>query len=297
MAVAGVGFLSSVTNKVREYTDEMGAATSKFTDARLLTLVRRAYSDIIDEINRVSKGAIRARIDISVVSDQREYLLPPGIGRFLEFKKLDTDGNFLWEIEPRHPLAPFGPGFTIEGPMLRLDPVWKTGETMRVEYQPTAEATIFEATASAATANTISTPASVTAGSVDTRTNAYLGWVLRILSDSGGGGNQDRVISSEDRTTASRPVFTVLPDFSPTPGGSSVFEVVPAHAYRFEDLIALKVSRFVASVISSKKAQGLQAEYADAMRSAKLAASKTESRHGIRWGYPVRGRRIPGRTR
>lgn len=296
MAVGGTGFLNSVTTKIREYTDELATATSKFSDARLLDMVRRAYSDIMDDVNRTSTGSIRARFDVSVASDLREYVLPPTIGRFLEFKKLDSSGNFCWEIVPRHPLSPSGPGFTIEGPILRLDPVWKSSETLRIEYVPSASAPIFEATSVVFDASTLKVSQPV-AGTISLKANSYLGYVLRVLSE-GGGTQQDRVISKEDRSTPSQPVFTLEPDFSPALSTTATFEVVPSHIHRFEDAIALKCSRFISSVIgNTERVQALQSEYVDAIRSLKLAATQTERRTGHRMVQVVRGRRRYGRTR
>ncbi len=299
MAVAGQGFLSLVSEKVREFSDEPGAS-SKFSDARILDMMRRAWADVLDDINRVSSGKIRARIDIAIVADQREYALPPNIGQFLEFKKLSDEGYLEWEVLPNHPLSPWGPQFNIEGPMLYLDPKWRQGYTMQIDYVPTAEVPIFEATAPAGgvTTSTIKPPASVTAGTVDLRPSAYLGYVVRILSDTNG-AQQERVVSSQDSTTPIQPILTVKPDWSPalTDDAATIFEVVPQQAYRYQDLIALKASRFIASITGDRKrVETLQVEYRDSIRALRLREAQKEARIGQRFHRTTRGRGRWGKT-
>ncbi len=297
MAVAGQGFLSVVSEKIREFADEPGTS-SKFSDARILDMMRRAFADIIDDVNRASLEKIRARVDVTVVADRREYALPPYMGQFLEFKKLSDDGDIEWEEIARHPLSPWGPGFTIEGPLLRLDPVWRTGYTMRIDYVPTGEATIFEATAEAvggvagAGSATATMPTSITAGTIDPHQNAYLGYVLRVLSEDGG-SNQERIITGEDRSgTYTEPIFTLKPGWSPAPTGTIIIEVVPAYAYRFEDLVALRVARFIAGVTGDRdRWEALNLEYQDSLAKLKLRKSQAEGRRGHKFTRVVRGRR------
>ena len=299
MTVAGQGFLAIVSEKVREFSDEPGAS-SKFSDARILDMMRRAWADVLDDINRVSSGKIRARIDIAILESQREYALPPNIGQFLEFKKLDSEGFLEWEILPNHPLSPWGPQFNIEGPMLYLDPKWRTGYTMRIDYVPTAEVPIFEATAASGgiAAGTIQPPATVTAGTVDLRPSAYLGYVVRILSDTNG-AQQERVVSSQTSAVPARPILTVKPVWSPalTDDAATIFEVVPQQAYRYQDLIALKASRFIASITGDRKrVETLQVEYRDSIRALRLREAQKEARIGQRFHRTTRGRGRWGKT-
>lgn len=301
MAVAGIGFLSIVSEKCREFSDEPGAS-SKFSDARILDMIRRAWADVLDDINRVSSAKIRARIDIAVVADQREYALPPNIGQFLEFKKLSDDGYLEWEVLPNHPLSPWGPQFNIEGPMLYLDPKWRQGYTMRIDYVPTAEVPIFESLADVGdiTASVIqpSVTTSNTVGTIDLRANAYLGYVVRILSDTLG-FQQERVVSSQDSAAPARPILTVKPDWSPTPSddGATIFEVVPQQAYRYQDLIALKAARFIASITGDRKrVETLQVEYRDSIRALRLREAQKEARIGQRFHRTTRGRGRWGKT-
>jgi hypothetical protein len=377
MAVSGVGFLATVSEKVREFISEPGPS-SEFSDARILDMMRRAWADVMDDVNRVTSMGIRARIDLAVVADQREYALPP-FTRILEIKKLTDDGDLEWEITPKHPLAPTGPNFTIEGPMLRFDPNWDYGYTLQLVYTPSAEVEAIEATEDELVKGTgtadadgttaqfdlsdgtpdlsgittatdwsirvadqtggiggsdifditavndttdIVTVATVpdagtdkdweifmdtthvrydtaVAGTRDTRANAYAGHVLKVLSSTEG-TKQDRVVTAYSNTLGE---FTVAPAFSPSPGrrldpsNLLTFEVVPAHAYRFQDLIALKAARFIAAVKGDRdRFELLQTEYADAIRALRLQHANAEQRIGPHMTRVTRYRRRWGKT-
>lgn len=295
MAVAGVGFLSSTVSLIRSWIDEPDV--DRFTDAAMLANILRAYADVLEDVNRVSTDVVRSRVDIAVVANQREYVLPPTVGRIVEFARVDTYGNIIEEAVPRGYLSGYGPNWTIEGPILRFDPVWQVGQTLRLTHIPNGEVAAFEGTVAAGggangaiTASTLTPPSTLTAGTLDRRANAYVGYVLRVLSENGGTA-QDRVVTAQDSTTPSQPVFTVKPDFSPTPTVSVVFELVPSHAYRFQHLVALKVARLIAGVIGDRlRYQTLAAEYTDAMRHLMLSKAQAEGRVGQRMHRHVRGR-------
>lgn len=146
MALSGVGFLKRVTDNIGLYGDDSGAS-SRFSDANLLAFVRRAWADVMSDINRVSAFKPRARVTIQTTTGQREYALPPNITQFLEFRKEDDDGDIEWEVTPDHPLNVRGRGFTIEnGLLLRFNRMWRRSDTMVIVYVPSAETLLFEGT-------------------------------------------------------------------------------------------------------------------------------------------------------
>lgn len=310
MAIGGTGFLSRVEAKARKWVDDEGDS-GKFTSADLYDYIRRHWADTIADINRVSSVKVRARLDISVAADLREYILPPTISTFEAFEKLDANGDFLWEETPRHPLNPYGPGFTIEGSTLRLDPVWKNAETMRITYVPNGEAPPFEATAIATEHDTTTVlvpaagPIDTTNMKVDNHENAYAGYVFRILSatySTGATIEQERNITTyEVNYTGGRKRITWAPALSPAPDTTQTmtFEVVPAYAYRYEDLIALRVARFMATVVGDADRRILiDAEYRDSLRSLRLDRAQAEQRIGHRFHRSIRrNRRSPGKLR
>jgi hypothetical protein len=322
VALVGNSFLRKVTDKARVYTNEQGVS-SYFTDANLVEFVRRAWADVHSDINRVNSFKVRSRVNIVVAVNQREYLLPPHVATFLQLEKVDTDGNMEWEIIPRHPLNPAGPGFTIEYPILRFDPIWKTGETLRLTFAPTGEIHPFEATVSgdagaapvgwnAAGSNFLIPSGAGTVGAaegiidstlvtVDTRANAYAGYIFRVLSVTGEPLTnvvQDRLVTSHSNTliTGQSGQLTIAPALSPIPALSAGvfidYEVVPMHAYRLEDIVALKVARFMHSITgNSDRAKMLQGEFMDAIRTLRLDRVNAEGRVGHRFTRTVRNTR------
>lgn len=295
MALSGTGFLKSVTDKARKYAFDP-AASKRFSDTELLDEVRMAWAEVQDEINRFSTQKLKARVDVAITAETADYVLPPTIGQFLMLEKIESStGRPEWEMTPNDPLAPFGPGYLIEGPVLRIDPLWQAGYTMRMTYVPNAEAELFEATASTwdtTNGDDITIPASVTDGSVDSRAKAYCGYVLRVLSatEAGYDFKQERVITDYDNQNLK---LTFTPALSPLPtSGTVTFEVVPAHAHRYQKAIALNVARTMClAVKDDKHAEDLRKLYQDTMRSLRLGHSQTEARTGHKFNRAVRGRR------
>lgn len=297
MAFSGVGFISQVGTRIREYMDDP-SSSARFSDAQIKDAIHARFQEVVEDINRVSTGRIRSTITISVLAKTMEYVLPPNIGTFLEFKKLDADNNPEFEIIPRDPLNPVGPGFTIEGGiLLRLDRKWDAEYTMTIVYTPTGEASIFEGTAVTFTASTLTVPATVTEGVVDRRTNAYLGAVIQMLSATGL-PEQDRIISSQTNATPGQPVFTVKPDFSPVLAGTPIFQVLPDYALRYKDVIALRVAMFLSAIRKNRDGyEFLRNEYQQALRSLRLHQANVEGRRGMRFSRAVRDRRTLGKLR
>ncbi len=302
MAFTGVGFLKTVGDKIRLWADEPADSANFSDDTDIAGWIRTAWAEIVGEVNRGSSIRIRSRVDIVVVADQQEYSLPANIGQFLTWEKITTDGSGRPETEviPLSPLNPSGPGFMMEGPKLRLDPIWRVGETMRLTYVPSAEIPIFEATATTYDSTdglTITAPASVTDGTRSTLEHAYVGYVIRNLAQTAASfTEQIRVCSAYVNTTG---VLTFTPAWSPIPaqGGSDTitFEVVPQHIYRFEDVIAYRVCGIIHSIRGDDDRSVLMGrEYAKALRSIRLDLAQLEQRRGKKFERAVRGRRRSG---
>jgi hypothetical protein len=82
-----------------------------------------------------------------------------------------------------------------------------------------------------------------------------------------------------------------------TDDAATIFEVVPQQAYRYQDLIALKASRFIASITGDRKrVETLQVEYRDSIRALRLREAQKEARIGQRFHRTTRGRGRWGKT-
>jgi len=285
MAVAGVGFLSQTVAQVRKYIAQPEYST-QFTDAEILAVIRDCWQDVVAEIFRASEWQSKARVNISVVALQEFYALPP-IARFLLFEKINAETlRPDWELVPNHALHPFGPGFSVEGPVLRLEPVWQQGETLRVTYIPTFDAEVVEFTQSSATASTTTAPTSPTAGTLDTRPHAYVGYTLRSLNLNPA---QLRLITGFVPDTR---IFTASPAFDSIPGAGTQWEVIPLAAIRFRKMIAFKTARIVTSAVGDlQRSRVVHSEYQDSLRSIRLDDSQKNGRSGRTFQRAVRGQR------
>lgn len=298
MAVAGTGFLAQTVGEIRGYISEPIGST-KWSDENIITKIKDAWGAILSEVNRVSASRVFGRFNITVVADRAEYILPPTFGRFIAWEKLTEDGRNLveWEAIPRHPMHVAGPSFTIEPPILRLDPVWSEGDTLRITYVPNGCATAFEATTAAggwdtSTGLTVTCPTAVTDGTRDTRASAYLGYTLRVLSTSASATNvqQERPITGYNNITR---VFTVAPALSPIPtnGGSDTitFEVVPASDDKFKPAIVAWVAKDLAHASGDdKRASALANKYRDHIRDLRLHFAQANERNPIKFERAIR---------
>jgi len=296
MALAdSIGFLGSLlgtSGKVRKYIHEPAYST-RFTDANLSDYLRRAIVETMGELDRYNIFRPRARVSITVVAEQEFYALPP-IGKFLLFEKVNTTTlRPEWEVVPNHPLSPFDARFTIEGPVLRLSPVWAVGETMRITYVPAFDGEVVEFTCQSSPAATSSTVTATTmiAGTLDVRPHAYVGWTLQSLNMTVA---EVRLVTAYNATTG---LLTVSPNFGTTPtGGTSKFELVPLHQYRFQDLLAFRIARQIAAVIGdATKMKTLQTEYQESLRALRLDLSQADGRKGNVLPRHTRGRYLLGK--
>lgn len=305
--------LTDIINRAKLYVDETPTG-SKF-DSYMTEFVRIAWQQLSSDINATSRGKMEVRYDIEVVADTEDYALPPSVGQILKFEKVNSSGLVEWEIVPRHPLNPAGPGFQVLGPTLRISPTWSSGETMRLTYLPSGEVPPHDGTGeltatddgtdvTACTAMTINT---VVTGTLDTRENAYAGMVFRLLTEGSGKWGestgdtavivQERMITAYDPLTK---VITFSPGLDPLPewsgtsftDGSCTYEVVPLHMKIVEEALALRIARKMAHVTGDMdRGQALNLEFHDALRTIKDQTTRAIARTGHRFERRVRGRR------
>ncbi len=285
MALSGKGFLKRVVDKVRDYTDDT-AIEVRFTDAAIVSFIRHAWADVVSDINRISTAKVRVRKTITLQEGVQEYALPPCIGKILSLGLPDETTNTEWaEKLPNHPLSPYGMGWAIEGHMLYFDPKPTEGGSWRLTYVPSGEAHPFEATAAAGCTTTLVKVKSVIDGRRDPRADCYLGYVLSKI-DTNGDPIWHRNITAYDGTD-----LTLAPALASSLSEDDTFEVLPVYAYRFEHVIGLKVGKLCAGLTGDLERQrGINIEYQDAIRLARLDAANVESRIGQRMTTQVRGR-------
>lgn len=284
---ATTGYLTRAISRIRLLFDE--PTVLKFSDDALIDMIRAGFSEVMREVNAVNTAKVHVRYDVAVTADVEDYELPPYIGEFLKFEKVDTNGRTEWEVIPQHHLNPYGPGYQIMGPILRISPAWKVGYTMRITYTPNGEMLPHEGTATSnAAGTTLTLGVSVTKGTLDTRPNAYAGYIVRLLDPTYAapyGSDdfiQERPITAYNRLTK---VATVSPAFSPIPtttGGAQVYEVVPNEYLLFENVVIDWVVRRLAQATGDERREG-QANRAfhSGLRALRLGRSRVEARRGM----------------
>lgn len=287
MAFSGNGYLKRTGDKVREYVDDPDAS-AKWSDAQIKDQIRRAFADVYSDINRQSTCKVMSRVTIEILQDVAEYVLPPTIAQFLalEERSDDTDNFERENIIPLDPLSPWGPGFTIQGSILVFDPRPTANTTLRLRYVPSGEAPIFEGVADASSTTTTIVTASTTEGTRDLRDQAYTGYEVTQLNGSGE-PLLHRQVKSYDGTA-----LTIFPALPSAWTASETFEVVPMHAYRVEDVVALRVARFFGAISGdNERVVGLNNEYKDTLRTLRLDMAYMEQRVGQRFRRTIRGKR------
>lgn len=321
--LTGTGALARQFQLIRKSLGQTGQS-GELSDSDLLNYIRAGWAEVLREINSVGDNKIRVRYDVAVVAEQAEYALPPTIEQFLSFEKW-TDGTpplLEWEIVPRHPLNAYGPGFTIEGPMMRLDPTWRKGHTMRLTYVPNGDVYPHESSTDGGTFIATDDGADVTAVTsmtldstpvdsvpFDTRENAYAGYVLRILDATGDWGEagavtlgvvQERVITASDINAAGTGIdVDFAPSLDPLPGwtgtalddsGTCTYEVLPMHWNLCETAVALWVIRFASDVVigDTDKAQAASRQFQTVLRGLRLKVGQMQARTGKKMHRSIR---------
>lgn len=234
-ATSGIGFLSHCVSLVRDATDEPGS-TPKYTDAKIIEYVQSALDQIVSVINTDTDHPILSRFDITVVPGTQDYLLPCSVGEVWRIALIDTTTNLpVWEEYPTNEYAFSARGFTIEGNVLRFQALRAYNNVLQVLYVGSSEATVHMGILTAnATTTALTMPATATDGEIDNRPDAYRGYVIRVLANTGAG--QERIISAHNSTTG---VLTPRPAFTTAPLIGSKYEVVPQYTRLVKHVVAL----------------------------------------------------------
>lgn len=285
--LSGTGWLSWLFTKIRTYTD-IPSTNAKFNPSRLLEMMRDSIREMWSDPAMSGAGRVYVRHSITLVSGQDHYVLPPGVGNIYGLYYQNTDGTQGTEIRPGNATTGSA-GYWKEGNTLRFTPnTLYAGVVFTLLYTPNGDVKPFKATASvlAGDGTTITFPTTVTDGTLDTRANAYAGYIVRNLSSSSNNYEQEMAIASYDNTTR---VATLVRPMSPVPGGTVVVEVVPAFSLLFSDVLAVHIARAIMSSDKNKAAfEMLTQRYREKARALRLQLTHQNQRSGF--GYDGRTR-------
>lgn len=249
-SLSGSGFLSDCVTLVRQVTDEP-SLLPKYTDADVVELVTSAMTVVMSEIHNNSDHNIINRFDIPLVPGQQSYILPPNVGEIWAVRKMSTTRPIIpiYEVWSDNHWSSHQSGFVIEYNEFRLLSDWRSTDTLELLYVPNGEAFMHKATATSVGANKIVFPSSVTDGTLDTRANAYGGYLVRILSDTMG-YVQERIVDTYNNVTRTA---TLTTDWNPTPMGTIVYEVLPTFSNIIKHCICLQAAMDVLSNEGNEK--------------------------------------------
>jgi len=304
-----VSQIDDILTMVRDQAN-LSDVDAKYSDDKLLTYIKRAYTLVSEEIQGLDRSHVIARIDLTCEADTQEYILPPHIGRILKLGEIeDTYDTYKWVVTPLSNFNPAGPGVTIEGNVLRFQPKLSADVTLRMEFIPNGDVQFHEGSVTqneggtAVTSSGITLDSSPTVGSFDTRVNAYTGSFIRVLDSSietastGCSVTEERTITSYNYSTKVATVTPAWTALSPTNTKVVVYEVVPLLTDFLAHAVALSAAISILGP-EGKKARynGCTLEYARVMRTLRNRATRKQSMtkphmdrtQGIQWAVRVR---------
>lgn len=269
-------FLSTVLTRVRGFLDEE-VLDAKYTDDYLLRhMIVPSMVDVMARLNLGRDEAPVLSFTITIVDEQRDYVLPPCVNQVLRLRGIDEQGNTRFEIFPLGDRNPRGPQWKIEGNLLVFDPLPLTAtESLEIQYisngdffpcyhtscGPLTESVTGEGY------DTLQLPATFTLGEQDQRENAYAGGVLRLIPTTGKW--EERVIEASYYNGTNWFVRVRRPFVATSYTGS--FEIAPGGSQPLYHAIATWAAYQLGCTrgMSQKKLDGLLLMHKSAMKSIK----------------------------
>lgn len=281
-------FISNLIDSVRQATDEP-SVDSRYTDGAILLLARECWQTIWSDLAALGDQMLPCvRWDVTTQSGVQDYALPANCGSVVAIRQLRQDtGLPSHDLMPRSIYSPFGPGWTIEGKLLRFTPIPTTAETWRVEYLPSAEVGFLEGVAVGSISSdgltvSLGTP---TAGSLDTRQNAYGGYLVRVTGPDGY-ETEERMISASAWNGSSETVdCTVSPAFTATDivgASGATYEVIPAYGPTLLGLLSTSIAmRIHANCSDTKRLQAQELIYQRQLAALRRMAVSVQTRRAM----------------
>ena len=271
-------FLSRGIVDVREALDEP-SVSAKYTDARIIEHLEKAYILVLNEKNRQDKTMAVVKQTLTVESDTTEYVLPYTMGSFYGlYNEDDAGGKIFYDGRSRY--NPFGQRLWLEGHTLHIQSVdtLGIGATLKMEWVPSGIARLHNGVCTiSADGLTVTLGATPNAGTLDTHNNAYSGGVLRILGVDGttvvGNYLQERNITAYDNTTREATLDVALDPIPTTDDGYIYYEIAPAIHKGMDMVVALYAAYRIMTVEGNqKRSKGILDAYRNELRNVRLSA-------------------------
>lgn len=265
-------FLTRATTDVRESTDEP-TNKAKYTDARIIEHLEKAYIIVLNEKNRNSRTPAVAKINKTIASGVTTYVIPHTMSSIHGIYKADSTGGKIF-YDSRSKFNSLGRGIWLENQTLHIQTtdLYGVGTEVTIEYVPSGVARLHNGLCTLNSDGDVATfGATPNAGTLDTHHEAYAGSVFRILGADGTGDYlQERVITAYDETTREATLDVAL---SPIPTGNIYYEIAPAISKGMDTVVALYAAyRIMATEGNAKRASSILKAYQSEIRNVRLTA-------------------------
>lgn len=277
MATYDESFLTRSIADVREAVDEP-IVNAKYTDARIIRHLEKAFILVLNEKNRSSKTPATVKQTITISSGVTEYVLPYVMGTFLGlYNKSDLGTKSYYD--GRGMFNTLGRGIWLEDHTLHVQSsgCLGIGASLIAEWIPSGVARLHNGTCTINEDGTIVTfGATPNAGTLDTHSQAYAGGIFRILGVDGeevtGDYMQERVISAYDNILRQATLDVALNPIPTTDiTGHIYYEIAPFISQGMDSVVALYTAYRLSSVEGNlKRAKGILDAYRNELRNVRL---------------------------
>lgn len=272
-------FLSRAIVDTREATDEPAMA-AKYSDARIIEHLEKAYILVLNEKNRNSRTPAVAKINKTIASGVTAYAIPHTMGSIHGIYKADDSGCKVF-YDSRSKFNPLGQGIWIENQTLHIQTtgMYGLGTEITIEYIPSGIARLHNGicTVENAAGTIVKFGATPNAGTLDTHHEAYTGSIFRCLGVDGtvvvGNYLQERIITAYDETTRQATLDVPLSPIPETNDGNIYYEIAPAINKGMDTVVALYAAyRIMATEGNAKRASSILKAYRNELRNVRLTA-------------------------
>lgn len=271
-------FLSRSLADLDEAIDEP-IVKAKYTDARKIVHLEKAYILVLNEKNRNSKTPAVVKQTISVTAGITKYALPHVMGSLYGLYDLDDSGGKIY-YDGRGRFNPHGQRIWLEGQTLHIQSAGSPGigSELTAEWLPSGVARLHNGTCTiSADGDVITFGETPNAGTLDTHHQAYAGSLFRMLGVDGsvttGNYLQERNITAYDETTRQATLDVALSPIPTTDDGNIYYEIAPAIHKGMDSVVALYAAYRIMSIEGNlKRARGILEAYRNELRNVRLTA-------------------------
>lgn len=270
-------FLTRALAAIRRHIDEP-TVKAKYSDDDLIEQLEFSYILVLGEKNRNALTPAVGRINITVASGTKVYILPYIVGSIEAIYEEVAGGGRIF-YSSRGPYNPFGRFLWVEGNTIRLQSTGflNLGSSLTVEYTPSGIARLHHGTCTLNSDGDEATfGATPNVGVLDTHHDAYVGSTFRIVNVTGdtitGNYQQERTIKEYDNSTRIATLEPALTTVPTTDNGEILYEIAPQIHKGLDLVVPLHAAATIADIEGIGRANRLWKTYLHAVRHVRLSA-------------------------